>query len=54
VHTLKKWDEKENRDSNREESNRRIGKFLLISAFVGLAFYLAYIIPEFFPNSFQK
>jgi len=36
-----KWDDEENRESNREEFNRKIGKFMLISAVIGLAFYLA-------------
>ena len=36
-----RWDDKEKRDSNREESNHRIGKFMLVSAITGLAFYLA-------------
>ncbi|GFN40007.1 MAG: hypothetical protein YK1309IOTA_1090010 [Marine Group I thaumarchaeote] len=48
-----KWDDREKRDSNREEFNHKIGKFMLISVFIGLAFYLSYIIPEFFPNSFE-
>ena len=47
-----RWDDKERRDSNREEFSRKIGKFMVISAFIGLAFYLAYIIPEFMPASF--
>ena len=47
-----RFDDKERRDSNREEFNRKIGKFMLISAITGLAFYLAYIIPDFIPNSF--
>ena len=45
-----RWDDREKRDSNREEFNRKIGKIMLISAFIGLAFYLAYIIPEFMPS----
>ena len=49
---MDKWDKKEHRDSNREALNHKIGKFMLISAFVVLAFYLAYIIPDFIPNSF--
>ena len=47
-----KWDDREKRDSNRAEFNHKIGKFMLFSAFIGLAFYLAYLIPEFIPNSF--
>lgn len=47
-----RWDDREKRDSNREEFNRKIGKIMLISTFIGLAFYLAYIIPEFMPISF--
>jgi len=35
------WDDKEKRDSNQEEFNRRVGKFLLISVVIGLAYYLA-------------
>ena len=50
---MRRWDDKEKRDSNREEFNHKIGKFMLISVFVGFAFYLSYIIPEFFPNSFE-
>jgi len=50
---LKKWDNEEKRDSQREEFNRKIGKFMLISVFIGLAFYLSYIIPEFFPDSLE-
>ena len=50
---MEKWDDKEKRDSNREEFNRKIGKFMLISTLTGLAFYLAYIIPDFIPNSFE-
>jgi len=42
---MKNWDNKERRDSNREEFNRKVGKFLLISAIIGFAFYLAYIVP---------
>ena len=38
---MQNWDDKEERDSNREELNRKVGKFLLISATVGLAYYLA-------------
>jgi len=49
---LKKWDDKEKQDSNREEFNHKIGKYMLISTLTVFAFYLAYIIPEFFPNSF--
>ena len=49
---MDRWDKKENRDTNQETFNRKIGKFMLISAIVGLAFYLAYIIPDFIPNSF--
>jgi len=48
-----RFDDKEKRDSGREEFNRKIGKFFLISAFTGLGFYLAYIIPEFIPSSFE-
>ena len=48
-----RWDSKEKRDSYREEFNRKIGKIMLVSAFIGLAFYLAYIIPDFVPNSFE-
>jgi len=47
-----RFDDKERRDSNREEFNRKLGKLMLISAITGLAFYLAYIIPDFIPNSF--
>jgi len=47
-----RWDSKERRDSDREEFNRKIGKIMVISAVLGLAFYLAYIIPDFVPNSF--
>ena len=47
-----KWDDRERRDSNREEFNHKIGKIMIISALIGLAFYLAYIIPEFLPASF--
>ncbi len=50
---MRRWDSKEKRDSNREEFNRKIGKIMLISAFVGLGFYLSYILPEFFPNSLE-
>ena len=50
---MRRWDDKEKRNSNREELNHKIGKFLLISVFVGSAFYLSYIIPEFFPNSLE-
>ncbi len=50
---MEKWDDKENRNSNHEEFNHKIGKFLLISVLIGSAFYLSYIIPEFFPNSFE-
>ena len=42
-----RWDDKENRDSNREEINRKIGKYILFLSLTGLAFYLAYLIPEF-------
>jgi len=38
---MKKWDEKEKRNSNREELNSKIGKFMVISALVVLSFYLA-------------
>jgi len=38
---MRNWDDKEKRDSNQEEFNRRVGKFLLISATVGLTYYLA-------------
>lgn len=38
---MRSWDDKERRDSNREELNQKIGKFLLISATVGLVYYLA-------------
>jgi len=48
-----KWDDREKRDLNREEFNRKIGKYMLISVFIGLAFYLSYIIPEFFPDSLE-
>ena len=50
---MRRWDDKEKCDSNREKRNHKIGKFMLISVFIGLAFYLSYIIPEFFPNSFE-
>ena len=50
---MEKWDDKENRNSNQEEFNHKIGKFLLVSFFIGLAFYLSYILPEFFPNSLE-
>ena len=46
-----RWDSKERRDSNRETFNQKVGKIMVISAIVGLGFYLAYIIPEFLPNS---
>jgi len=49
---LKKWDSEEKKDSNREKRNHKIGKYMLISTLTVSAFYLAYIIPEFFPNSF--
>jgi len=49
---MRRWDDKEKRDSNREEFNHKIGKYMLISTLTVFAFYLAYIIPEFFPNSF--
>ena len=52
VERLRRWDDKERRDSNREESKRKIGKIMLISSLIGLAFYLAYLIPDFVPNSF--
>ena len=48
-----KWDDRERHDSNREEFNRKIGKIMVISALVGLGFYLSYILPEFFPNSLE-
>jgi len=38
---MDKWDSEENRESNREELNHKVGKFMLISAIAGLAFYLA-------------
>jgi len=38
---MRKWDDEENRESNREEFNRKIGKFMLISAIIGLGYYLA-------------
>lgn len=38
---MDKWDSEENRESNREELNRKVGKFMLISAVIGLAYYLA-------------
>ena len=47
-----RWDDKEKRDSNREEFKRKIGKFMLFSSLTILAFYVAYIIPDFIPNSF--
>ena len=50
---MRAWDDKEKRESNREEFNHKIGKFLLISVLIGSAFYLSYIIPEFFPNSLE-
>ena len=49
---MRRWDDKEKHDSNREEFNHKIGKYMLISTLIVFAFYLAYIIPEFFPNSF--
>jgi len=33
---MNRWDDKEARDSNREEINRKVGKFLLISAIMDL------------------
>ncbi len=39
-----RFDDKERRDSNREEFNRKIGKILFISSVIGLAYYLAFII----------
>jgi len=53
VERLRRWDDREKRDSNREEFSRKIGKIMVISALIGLAFYLAYIIPEFFLSSFE-
>ena len=50
---IRRWDDKEKRETNREEFNHKIGKFMLISVFIWLAFYLSYLIPEFFPNSFE-
>ncbi|MCH7648770.1 MAG: hypothetical protein IIA83_09205 [Thaumarchaeota archaeon] len=50
---MRSWDDKEKRDSNREKRNHKIGKYMLISVLIGLAFYLSYIIPEFFPNSLE-
>jgi len=44
---MDEWDRKERRDSNREALNRKIGKYMLISSLTVLAFYLAYLIPEF-------
>jgi len=38
---MRKWDDEENRESNREEFNRKIGKFMLISAIIGLGYYFA-------------
>jgi len=38
---MRKWDDKEKRDSNREEFSRKIGKFMVISAVLSLGFYLA-------------
>jgi len=38
---MSRWDDKEKRDSNREEFNHKIGKIMIISAIAGLAFYLA-------------
>jgi len=38
---MRKWDDEENRESNCEEFNRKIGKFMLISAIIGLGYYLA-------------
>ena len=34
------WDEKEKRNSNREELNSKVGKFMLISSVIGLVYYL--------------
>ena len=50
---MRSWDDKEKRDSNREKRNHKIGKYMLISTLIGSAFYLSYIIPEFFPNSLE-
>ena len=50
---MRRWDNNEKRDSDREARNHKIGKFMLISALTCLAFYLAYIIPDFIPNSFE-
>jgi len=36
-----RWDDREKRDSNREEFSRKIGKFMVISALTSFAFYLA-------------
>jgi len=44
---MDKWDKKEKRDSDREAVNHKIGKYMLISSLTVLAFYLAYLIPEF-------
>jgi len=38
---MRSWDNKERRDSNQEEFNQKIGKFMVISAVIGLAYYLA-------------
>ena len=41
------WDKKEKRDSDREAFNHKIGKYMIISSLTALAFFLAYLIPEF-------
>ena len=38
---MNRWDDEEKRDPNREELNRKIGKFMVISAMMGLGYYLA-------------